>query len=166
MNLLSQVIKKNQGLAAIAKAVREHKDNIIEANALDIEAYLKQNGMSESLLDRLTLTSERIEGMAKVWREVLLKDPIGTVLDGMVQSNGLKIEKVRVPLGVIGMIYEARPNLTSDAAALCLKSGNAVILRGGKRSIPLNQCITNIMQSCIRASRFVRKLCPACAEYQ
>ena len=141
--------KKNQGLAAIAKAVREHKDNIIEANALDIEAA-KQNGMSESLLDRLTLTSERIEGMAKGVEEVLaLKDPIGTVLDGMVQSNGLKIEKVRVPLGVIGMIYEARPNVTSDAAALCLKSGNAVILRGGKEAFHSNQCITNIMQAAL-----------------
>ena len=141
--------KKNQGLAAIAKALREHKDNIIEANALDIEAA-KQNGMSESLLDRLTLTSERIEGMAKGVEEVLaLKDPIGTVLDGMVQSNGLKIEKVRVPLGVIGMIYEARPNVTSDAAALCLKSGNAVILRGGKEAFHSNQCITNIMQAAL-----------------
>ena len=108
--------KKNQGLAAIAKALREHKDNIIEANALDIEAA-KQNGMSESLLDRLTLTSERIEGMAKGVEEVLaLKDPIGTVLDGMVQSNGLKIEKVRVPLGVIGMIYEARCDFRCSGA--------------------------------------------------
>ena len=141
--------KKNQGLAAIAKALREHKDHIIEANALDIEAA-KQNGMSESLLDRLTLTRERIEGMAKGVEEVLaLKDPIGTVLDGMVQSNGLKIEKVRVPLGVIGMIYEARPNVTSDAAALCLKSGNAVILRGGKEAFHSNQCITKIMQAAL-----------------
>ena len=116
---------------------------------MDIEAA-KQNGMSESLLDRLTLTSERIEGMAKGVEEVLaLKDPIGTVLDGMVQSNGLKIEKVRVPLGVIGMIYEARPNVTSDAAALCLKSGNAVILRGGKEAFHSNQCITNIMQAAL-----------------
>ena len=97
-----------------------------------------------------TLTSERIEGMAKGVEEVLaLKDPIGTVLDGMVQSNGLKIEKVRVPLGVIGMIYEARPNVTSDAAALCLKSGNAVILRGGKEAFHSNQCITNIMQAAL-----------------
>lgn len=88
--------------------------------------------------------------MAKGVEEVLaLKDPIGTVLDGMVQSNGLKIEKVRVPLGVIGMIYEARPNVTSDAAALCLKSGNAVILRGGKEAFHSNQCITNIMQAAL-----------------
>lgn len=141
--------KKNQGLAAIAKALREHKDSIIKANGIDIEAA-KQNSMSESLLDRLTLTSERIEGMAKGVEEVLaLKDPIGTVLDGMVQSNGLKIEKVRVPLGVIGMIYEARPNVTSDAAALCLKSGNAVILRGGKEAFHSNQCITGVMQTAL-----------------
>ncbi len=141
--------KKEKGLAAIAKALREHAADIIAANGEDI-SRAKENGMSPSLLDRLTLTQARIEGMAKGVEEVLaLKDPIGTVLDGMVQSNGLKIEKVRVPLGVIGMIYEARPNVTSDAAALCLKSGNAVILRGGKEAFCSNQCITNIMRAAL-----------------
>ena len=141
--------KKNQGLSAIAKALRDHQEEIIAANALDIEAA-KQNGMTASLLDRLTLTPQRIEGMASGVEEVMAqKDPIGTVLDGMVQSNGLKIEKVRVPLGVIGMIYEARPNVTADAAALCLKAGNAVILRGGKEAFHSNQCITNIMRDAI-----------------
>ena len=101
-------------------------------------------------LSGLVPEGQLIVCVAKGVEEVLaLKDPIGTVLDGMVQSNGLKIEKVRVPLGVIGMIYEARPNVTSDAAALCLKSGNAVILRGGKEAFHSNQCITNIMQAAL-----------------
>lgn len=141
--------EKNTGLAAVAAALRSHQDQIIAANTLDVEAA-RQTGMTASLLDRLTLNPQRIEGMAVGVEDVLiLKDPIGTVLDGMTQTNGLKIEKIRVPLGVIGIIYEARPNVTADAAALCLKSGNAVILRGGKEAFHSNWCITNIMRSAL-----------------
>ncbi len=141
--------EKNRALAAISEALRRNESEIIAANAADIQAA-KENGMTVSLLDRLTLNSQRIEGIAVGVEEVMaLKDPIGTVLGGMVQTNGLKIEKVCVPLGVIGMIYEARPNVTADAAALCLKSGNAVILRGGKEAFNSNQCITNIMRDAL-----------------
>lgn len=140
---------RNEALQAIAKALREHEANILAANGQDLE-QARANGMSKSLMDRLTLTPERIEGMAKGVEEIAAqKDPIGTVVDGGNFSNGLKIEKVRVPIGVIGIIYEARPNVTADAAALCLKAGNVVILRGGKEAFHSNQCVTNAMRYAI-----------------
>lgn len=140
---------KNKALLEIANALIENSDKIVRANAIDIDKAVG-NGTKKSLIDRLTLTKERIEGMADGVRQVAaLADPTGVVLDGSVRPNGLKIEKVRVPLGVIGIIYEARPNVTSDAAALCLKSGNAVILRGGKEAINSNKCIADIMRDAI-----------------
>ena len=127
--------KKDDALLAIAKALREHSDEIIKANEIDIENG-KNAGLTESLLDRLRLTPERINGMAEGVEQVAaLADPIGNVLEGRTLKNGLNIEKVRVPMGVIGIIFEARPNVTSDAAVLCLKAGSAVILRGGKEAI-------------------------------
>ena len=123
---------KNDALCAIAKALIDRKAEIIEANMLDIEAG-KQNGMSESLLDRLALSEKRIEDIASSVLEIVaLPDPVGIIKNGSTRPNGLNIEKIAVPMGTIAVIYEARPNVTIDAAALCLKSGNAVILRGGK----------------------------------
>ena len=140
---------KNKALLAIADALIENADKIVEANDIDIKAA-RENNTRESLIDRLTLTRSRIEGMADGVRQVAaLADPTGVVLSGSTRPNGLKIEKVRVPLGVIGIIYEARPNVTSDAAALCLKSGNAVILRGGKEAINSNKCIADIMRTAV-----------------
>ncbi len=147
--LLGLQQSRNAALLAISEALREQQGNILTANEQDLQ-QARQNGMSQSLMDRLTLTPERIEGMAKGVEQIAMqKDPIGTVVEGGQLTNGLKIEKVRVPLGVIGIIYEARPNVTADAAALCLKAGNVVILRGGKEAFQSNQCITNIMRYAI-----------------
>lgn len=139
---------------AIAKALREHSDEIIKANEIDIENG-KNAGLTESLLDRLRLTPERINGMAEGVEQVAaLADPIGNVLEGRTLKNGLNIEKVRVPMGVIGIIFEARPNVTSDAAALCLKAGSAVILRGGKEAINSNLAVSEIMRNAVESVGF------------
>lgn len=152
--LMTAGAKKNDALHAIANALRKHSDEIIKANEKDIENG-KNSGMSESLLDRLKLSPERIEGMAQGIEQVAaLADPVGRVLDGRTLDNGLKIEKVTVPMGVIGIIYEARPNVTSDAAALCLKAGSAVILRGGKEAINSNKAVANIMRDAIEKAGF------------
>ncbi len=143
--------KKNEALKAIAKALTDNADKIIEANKIDLENG-KANSLSASLLDRLMLDENRINGIAQGVLEVAaLPDPIGDVISGGVRPNGLKITKVRVPLGVIGIIFEARPNVTADAAVLCLKSGNAVILRGGKEAINSNKCIANIMRDAVES---------------
>ncbi len=140
---------KNKALAAIADALEANTAAIQAANDLDLQNG-KANGMSQSLLDRLALSEERIRGIANGVREVIaLPDPVGVVEKGSVRPNGLAIESVRVPLGTIGMIYEARPNVTVDAAVLCLKSGNAVILRGGKEAIHSNKALADIMREAI-----------------
>ena len=124
--------KKNDALLAIAQALLSHSEEILKENQKDLENG-KNAGLTPSLLDRLALSQERIAAMAEGVRQVAaMPDPIGTVLSGGVRPNGLEITKVRVPLGVIGIIFEARPNVTSDAAALCLKAGNAK-----RRSIPI-----------------------------
>lgn len=138
--------KKNKILCDIADAIITNKDFLISENARDI-AIAKENNMRESLIDRLTLTNSRIEAMAEGARQVAnLPDPIGTVLSENVRPNGINIKKVRVPLGVIGIIFESRPNVTLDAAVLCLKSGNATVLRGGKEAIYSNMAITSVMR--------------------
>lgn len=143
--------KRDEALAAIAAALRENVKKILEANSLDIESA-RANGMAESMIDRLTLTEERIEGMAKGVDDVKsMPDPVGRVLSGTTRPNGMRIEKVTVPLGVIGIIYEARPNVTSDAAALCLKAGNAVILRGGKEAIRSNTAVAELMRAAVES---------------
>ena len=148
--------KKDEALLAIAKALRENSEEIIKANEIDIENG-KKAGLTESLLDRLRLTGERISGMADGVEQVAkLPDPIGNVLEGRTLKNGLAIEKVRVPMGVIGIIFEARPNVTSDAAALCLKAGSAVILRGGKEAINSNLAISGIMRNAVESVGFPR----------
>ena len=140
---------KNTALKAIAKALCEHSAEIISANALDLETA-KANGMSPSMLDRLTLNEDRIKGMADgVSALCELLDPVGIVLDETVRPNGIKIKKISVPMGVIGIIYEARPNVTSDAAAIALKAGSAVILRGGKEAINSNMKTAEIMRNAI-----------------
>lgn len=137
--------QKNQALLAMADALLEHSEEILAANQLDMDRA-KASGMRESMQDRLRLTMTRIEGMADGLRQVAaLKDPIGEVIGGSLLSNGLLLTKVRVPIGVIGIIYEARPNVTADAIGLCLKSGNAVVLKGGSEALDSNRTIARIL---------------------
>ncbi|MBO4523897.1 glutamate-5-semialdehyde dehydrogenase [Ruminococcus sp.] len=141
--------QKDKALAEISKALLENKELIIAENAKDIAAA-KANGMTEAKQDRLKLDEKRIEGIAKGVDELIaLKDPIGEIVGGGSRPNGLQIIKTRVPLGVIGIIYESRPNVTVDAAALCLKAGNVVILKGGKEAINSNICLGKIMRNAI-----------------
>lgn len=142
--------KKNQALKRIAEGLIENTDKIIEANKVDLENGEK-NGMAKSMLDRLKLDKERIEGMAKGVLDVAtLPEPVGRILSATERPNGLRIEKVSTPIGVIAVIFEARPNVTSDAAALCLKSGNTVILRGGKEAINSNKTIAKVMRQAVK----------------
>ena len=148
--------QKDAALEAIAAALESHIEAILAANQEDLSAAEK-NGMSRSLMDRLALNEKRIQGMADGVRQVKAQpDPVGQVLEGGVRPNGLRIEKVAVPLGVIGIIYEARPNVTADAAALCLKAGNAVILRGGKEAFRSNQAIAEVMRDAVEATGLPR----------
>ena len=142
--------KKNKALKKIAEGLIENTDKIIEANKVDLENGEK-NGMAKSMLDRLKLDKERIEGMAKGVLDVAtLPEPVGRILSATERPNGLRIEKVSTPIGVIAVIFEARPNVTSDAAALCLKSGNTVILRGGKEAINSNKTIAKVMRQAVK----------------
>ncbi|MCC8072504.1 MAG: glutamate-5-semialdehyde dehydrogenase [Clostridiales bacterium] len=142
--------QKNDALVEIADALILRANEIIGANKIDLENG-RASGLNSGLLDRLMLNEERIKGMANGCREVsLLDDPSGKVLEEVVRPNGLVIRKVSCPMGVIGIIYEARPNVTADAAALCLKSGNAVILRGGKEAINSNIAIADIMRDAVQ----------------
>ena len=137
---------KNNALLAIADALEKNSEFIISENKKDIDAG-RRNGMKESLIDRLSLNQARIIDMAEGIRQIAgLPDPIGEAISSIKRPNGLKISKVRVPLGVIGIIYEARPNVTADAAGLCIKSGNSVILRGGKEAFKSNMAIVKVMQ--------------------
>lgn len=141
--------KKNQALREIRQALIEGEERILAANAKDMEKA-EGSGLKRAFMDRLLLSSERIDGIAKGVAEVeALPDPIGEVISMADRPNGLSIGKKRVPLGVIGIIYEARPNVTVDAAALCLKSGNACILRGGKEAINSNSAMVDIMRDAL-----------------
>lgn len=145
----ASTMQKNKALAAISKALIENSSLIIAENAKDIAAA-KENGMSEAKQDRLMLDASRIEGIAKgVDQIIALGDPIGEIIGGGNRPNGLQIIKTRVPLGVIGIIFESRPNVTVDAAALCLKTGNVVILKGGKEAINSNICLGKIMREAV-----------------
>lgn len=138
--------KKRTALLEAANALRTGTEKILAANAVDVRAA-REKGMTAAMLDRLTLTAERIEGMAKGIEEVAAqRDPVGRVLSGETRPNGLKIERITVPMGVIGIIFEARPNVTSDAAALCLMAGSAVILRGGKEAFRSNMAVTELLR--------------------
>lgn len=136
---------KNAALLAMAAALEAQQAEILAANERDMTAAAAK-GMKSSMLDRLKLTAERLSGMADGLRQVAgLADPVGNVIDGKTLPNGLHITKIRVPLGVIGIIYEARPNVTADAAGLCLKSGNAVILKGGSEAMESNKTVAAIL---------------------
>lgn len=137
--------EKNACLLAMAQALEENKAAIQKANACDMEAGAK-SGLSSAMLDRLKLDDKRVAGMAKGLREVAaLPDPVGRLLDERTRPNGLKLQKISTPIGVVVIIYESRPNVTADAASLCFKSGNATILRGGKEAIHSNQAIAEVM---------------------
>ena len=140
---------KNQALAEIEAALRASVDTILEANEKDLKAAA-ENSMSEAMQDRLRLTAERVNGIADGVAEVIkLDDTIGNIDSGTVRPNGMTITKVRVPLGTIAIIFESRPNVTVDAAVLCLKSGNVVILRGGKEAYHSNKCLCEIMRGAV-----------------
>ena len=138
---------KDTILLEMADELEKEKNLIIEANKKDIE-YGKNNNLNSALIDRLLLNNERIEGMAKALREIAsLKNPVGRILEGWELPNGLRIEKTAIPIGVIGIIYESRPNVTSDAAGLCFKSGNVCILKGGKEAENSNRIIAEVLQN-------------------
>ncbi|AWX15787.1 glutamate-5-semialdehyde dehydrogenase [Mergibacter septicus] len=137
---------KNQALLEIAQQLELQQEKILQANTQDL-AEAKQNGISEALLDRLQLTPTRLLTIANDVRNVVsLADPVGRIIDGGTLDSGLKIERIRVPVGVIATIYEARPNVTIDVASLCLKTGNAVILRGGKETYRTNAALVEVIQ--------------------
>lgn len=142
--------EKNEVLLKVAEALTENADTLTAANALDVENGRKNN-MPEALVDRLLLTGDRIRGMAEGLRQVAaLEDPVGEVLGMKKRPNGLMIGQKRVPLGVIGIIYEARPNVTADAFALCFKTGNVVILKGGSDAIHSNEAIVKCIREVLR----------------
>lgn len=144
--------RKNRALENISDALLRHQDEILAANRADCDAA-RADGMSDAMLDRLTLTGARLERMAAAVRKVRdLPDPVGEVMEERVLENGLQLSKVRVPLGVVGIIYESRPNVTVDAAVLCLKSGNAAFLRGGSESIRSNIALERVMREALAQS--------------
>ncbi len=148
----ASAMEKNAALKAIADALNENAARIIEENKKDIAAA-EANGISKVMTDRLMLDEKRIAGIAEgVCGVIKLDDPIGSVDYGTVRPNGLKIQKIRVPLGTIGIIFESRPNVTVDAAALCLKSGNTCILRGGKEAYHSNKVLCEIMRSAVKSA--------------
>ncbi len=146
--------QKNEALRAMAKALKGYSADILKANKADIEAAIN-NGMNPVMLDRLKLSTERIEAMAQGILEVTsLKCPVGEVLDTVLRPNGIEIQKVRVAMGVVAIIFESRPNVTSDAAALCLKSGNVCVLRGGKEAFNSNTAIVAALKKGLTAAGF------------
>jgi len=150
---LVSIKDKDAALKAMARALTHSRGSIIRANAKDVASGVK-TGLSPALIDRLTLTDGRIKEMANGILDIIkLKDPVGEVLDSKVRPNGLRIDKIRVPIGVAGIIYESRPNVTSDCAALCIKSGNAVILKGGKEAIESNKAIYKVLKGALAGSK-------------
>ncbi len=144
--------EKNKALLHASEALLSHTEEILSANEKDLKAG-KEKGMHEGLLDRLALTETRIAAMAEGLRQIAaLEDPIGEIMDTFIRPNGLKISKVRVPLGVIGIIYESRPNVTADAFGLCFKAGNAVILKGGSDALLSNKAITVVLRNALQES--------------
>ena len=141
--------EKNRCLEVIASALWERREEILKANDEDVKAG-RENGLTEGFIDRLTLTEDRLGGICDGVRKLIqLDDPVGVVEGGSLRPNGLRIEKVRVPMGMVGIIFESRPNVTVDGATLCLKSGNAVLLRGGKEAIRSNLALTAIMRQAL-----------------
>lgn len=150
--------EKNDALTAISRVLVEQADRVLEANAMDL-AQAKENGMPTVMQDRLLLTKERIEGIAaSVLDVVKLEDPVGQVVEGYRTVSGLNIQRIRVPMGVIGIIFESRPNVTVDAAALCLKAGSAVLLRGGKEAYRSNLAFVRLMQQALEECGLPKEL--------
>ena len=149
---IATAAEKNSALEAMAAEIFANRDAILAANAIDL-ANARESGVAASFIDRLTLTAERIDGIAAAIRDIAdLKDPVGDIIAEWDRPNGLHIERVRTPLGVIGVIYESRPNVTADAGALCLKAGNAVILRGGSDSVNSSQAIHSCLAAGLKAA--------------
>ena len=144
--MLASTGQKNRALLAMAEAIAEHRDELQAANAQDV-AEAKQGGIDAALLDRLTLSDRHIDQMQEGLRQVAaLPDPVGSITASALRPNGMRVAQMRVPLGVIGIIYESRPNVTIDAAALCLKSGNAAILRGGREALRSNLALAKVVR--------------------
>lgn len=151
-------VQKNELLTAIAAALETHTDQIVAANAIDMQRG-RESGMAAGLLDRLELTESRVSAIADAVREIVsLPDPVGELVRGSTLGNGIKLSQVRVPMGVVGMIYEARPNVTVDAASLALKSGNAVLLRGGSAAQESNAAIISVIGDALESTGFSRDL--------
>ncbi|HEY4367176.1 MAG TPA: glutamate-5-semialdehyde dehydrogenase [Steroidobacteraceae bacterium] len=149
----ADAVAKNAALEAAARAIRERADAILAANRIDVKQARERN-VSDALIDRLLLNEQRVESMARgIEAIVTLADPIGAVIAEWTRPNGMRIQRIRVPLGVIGIIYESRPNVTADAGALCLKSGNAVILRGGSESAHSSRAIHECLVAGLRAAQ-------------
>jgi len=156
---------KNRILKEMADKLQNSADLIIKENQKDLE-YAKENNLSSAMIDRLLLNETRIDSMANALRDIsMLKNPVGKVLDGWVLDNGLKIEKTSVPIGVIGIIYESRPNVTSDAAALCFKSGNACILKGGKEAKYSNEIILKLLQDVLEKNSLPKEIISLLPDY-
>ncbi|MGX7012982.1 glutamate-5-semialdehyde dehydrogenase [Vagococcus silagei] len=154
---IATTAQKNQALNAIIQSLNTYESEILAANQKDI-ATAKENGISDPMIDRLLLTSERLKAMqADIQTIIDLNDPIGSMDKVWVNEDNLSIGKQRVPLGVVGIIYESRPNVTTDAACLCFKSGNAIILRGGKEALHSNKALVNAMQSALVANSFKKE---------
>lgn len=150
--------EKNRILEQIAVTLCENSSRILQENEKDI-VEAKDHGISETMVDRLRLTQERIQGMADACRQLInLDDPVREVMQGSTRPNGMRITKIRVPMGVVGIIYESRPNVTVDAAALCIKSGNAAILRGGKEAIHSNKVLMDLMREAVEACGYPKNI--------
>ena len=148
----SSTSDKDEALQSIARELESNRKLLLEENQKDIDAA-EENGLSTSMVDRLRLSHERIDGMVQGLRQLIsLPDPVGLIIEEKKRPNGLTIQKVRTPIGVIGIIYESRPNVTIDCAGLCLKSGNASILRGGKESLHSNRALASIIQNALASS--------------
>jgi glutamate-5-semialdehyde dehydrogenase len=149
---------KNRILNEMAQALRENTDALLEANSIDMKNG-KENNLSSALMDRLLLDASRVDAMATAIEEIAaLKDPVGRVLDGWITEDGLNIQKVSIPIGVIGIIYESRPNVTSDTAALCFKSSNVCVLKGGKEAQSSNEAIAKVLQDVLEKNNLPREL--------
>jgi glutamate-5-semialdehyde dehydrogenase len=156
---------KRKILNEMAESLEKNQNEIIEANKKDLE-YAKNANLSSALIDRLLLNENRIKSMAAALRDIAsLKDPVGRVIDGWVLDNGLRIEKVKIPIGVIGIIYESRPNVTSDAAGLCFMSGNACILKGGKEAMHSNITIIEILQYVLEKNKLPKEAISLIPDY-
>ena len=145
--------QKNDALLKISRELESSRKILTEENEKDLQAA-KENGLSEAMIDRLRLTHERIDAMAQGLRQLIeLPDPVGKTIEEKKRPNGLTIHKVRTPIGVIGIIYESRPNVTIDCAGLCLKSGNAAILRGGKEALHSNRALASIISTALKTTK-------------